>query len=139
MHQQKDYLFFLLCISLAGCSSMIDFKSENTFKPRIRAFSKAIRWSQFEKAQTFIRLRNNRLSNPDQDYLKQIKVTRYEPLSELTMENKDSQVMDKMAIYTLEFYHKGNLKIERLQYKQIWWYDETIGTWFLDSELPTFN
>ncbi|NOR69560.1 MAG: hypothetical protein GQ532_07670 [Methylomarinum sp.] len=139
MQQQRCYLFFLLCIGLVGCSSTIDYRGRNKFEPRIKAFAHTIRWSQFDDAQGFIRKRNNQIPNQDLDYLEQIKVTKYEPLAEQSQIVSDEQTLEKTTTYKIDFYHKANYKIKSQQYEQLWWYDDTVGAWFLDSDLPTFR
>ncbi|MCK5120961.1 MAG: hypothetical protein KAQ91_03215 [Methylococcales bacterium] len=139
MQQQRCYLFFLLCIGLVGCSSTIDFRGRNKFEPRIKAFAYAIRWSQFEDAQGFIRMRNNRPQQQSLDYLKQIKVTKYQPLKEARQENTDQQTPEILSTYTIDYYHKENYKMKHQSYQQLWWYDDTVGAWFLDSDLPKFG
>lgn len=139
MQQQRGYLFVLLCVCLAGCSSTIDYRGRNKFEPRIKAFAHAIRWSQFEEAQTFIRKRDNRQPLHNLDYLKQVKVTKYEPLKEARQKNTDQQTLEILSTYTIDYYHKENYKIKHQHYQQLWWYDDTVKAWFLDSDLPQFE
>jgi len=139
LKQQSLSFFLLFCLTLTGCSSTIDYQGENKFQPRIEAFAHAIRWSEFERAQVFIRMRNNQESYQNQDTLKQIKVTKYEFLSEMPQENFEQQTMDIISTYSIDYYHTDNFKIKHQQYVQHWWYDDTAGTWFLDSNLPDFK
>jgi len=139
LQQQRCYLFFLLCVGLVGCSATMNYKGENKFKARIHAFSHAIRWSQFEEAQGFIRKRNNQAVSQNQDYFKQIKVIKYKSLSEISRKSPDQQGTDIVSTYTIDFYHKGTYKTQHQQYQQLWWYDDAADSWFLDSDLPNFR
>ena len=138
MQHQKYCLFVLFFISLSGCSS-IGFREKNKFEARIQAFAHSLRWSQFEEAQSFIRLRNKQSPDQNIEYLKQIKITKYEPLSEIARNVPNQESSEITSTYTIDYYHMDNYIIKHHKYEQAWWYDDTVGTWFLDSELPKFK
>ncbi len=140
MQRQKNWcLFCLLCIGLVGCSWLTDINREHKFETRTRLFSQAIRWSEFERAQEYIRTRDNRPLNPDLAYLNQIKITKYQNTNIVPQENLDAQNLDRILVYEIDYFVKDNYKMKHQRYEQLWWYDESAETWFLDSGLPRFK
>lgn len=139
LQQKKKVYFFLLCIGLYGCSSIMDFTHGEKLEPRVRAFSNAIRWSNFEEAQKFVSMRDNQIQNQNMDFLKHIKVTKYSFIKNTTRHNADDETSDIISIYNIDYYHDGNYQIQHLRYEQLWWYDDTMETWFINSGLPPFK
>lgn len=132
-------LLCLLSISFLGCAKVIDFERGNKFETRVRSFSQAIRWSKFERAHAYIRMRKNHSQNHDFDQLNNIKVTKYQTTNRTPEENYDQQTSDIILVYEVDYFDKGSYKVQHLRYEQLWWYDETDNTWFLDSDLPKFK
>ena len=140
MQRQKHWcLLCLLCIGIVGCSSFIDFRQGNDFGYRVRSFSQAIRWSEFEKAQGYVRKREGHVQNPDFDYLKNIKVTKYQSTNKRPAESFEELTSDIILVYEIDYFIKDTFKIKQLSYEQLWWYDTEAGNWFLDSGLPKFE
>jgi len=140
LKQQKHCcLLCLLCIGLVGCSSLLDFKQGNDFGSRVYSFSQAIRWSNFEKAQEYVRKREGHVQNPDFDYLKNIKVTKYQSTNKRPEESFKEVTSNIILVYEIEYFIKDTYKIKQLSYEQIWWYDTEAGNWFLNSDLPKFE
>ena len=141
MQRQKHWcLLCLFCIGLVGCS-FIDFRRGNDFGSRVRSFSQAIRWSEFEKAQGYVRKRKREghVQNPDFDYLKNIKVTKYQSTNKRPAESFEELTSDIILVYEIDYFIKDSYKIKQLSYEQLWWYDTEAGNWFLDSDLPKFE
>ena len=140
LQRQKNWcLLCLLCIGLVGCSWFTEMNRNHKFETRERLFSQAIRWSEFERAQEFIRTRNNRPQNPDFAYLNQIKVTKYQNTNIAPQENFDEQNLDIILVYEIDYFVKDSYKMKHQRYKQLWWYDESVENWFLDTDLPKFR
>ncbi len=130
---------FLLCIALVGCYSIVDFNRGNKFEARVRNFSQAIRWSEFEIAMGYIRMRKNHPQELDLDFLNRIKVTKYQTTNKSPEENFDEQTSDIILVYEIDYYVDNSYKIKHLRYEQLWWYDDSVGNWYLDSDLPKFE
>ena len=140
LQRQKNWcLLCLLCIGLVGCSSFIDFRRSNDFGYRIGSYSQAIRWSEFEKAQGYVRMREGEVQIPDFDYLKNIKVTNYQSTNKRPAESFEELTSDIILVYEIDYFIKDSYKIKQLSYEQLWWYDIEAGNWFLDSGLPKFE
>ena len=143
--QKRWCLFFILYISLTACSSIMDFGRSDKFKPRVTAFSDAMRWSQFENAQGYVLKRNNQPPSHNLDQLSKIKITKYQFIREEPQENIDPRttgifsIHDMFSIYDIDYYLDGDYRLKHLRYEQLWWYDSTEETWFLDSDLPQFK
>ena len=53
------------------------YKGENKFESRLDAFSHAMRWSQFEDAEAFVRMRDEQIPSHNIDDLNQVRITKY--------------------------------------------------------------
>ena len=137
--QNRWYLFFILYISLTACSSIRNYDQTNKFKGRTSAFSNAIRWGQFEKAQGYILKRNDQPPSHNLEHLAKIKVGKYQLIREEPQENihpKTSGLLsthDIFLVYEIEYYFDSDYKLKHQRYEQLWWYDSTAETWFLCS------
>ena len=145
MQQQKRWcLFFILYISLTACSTIRNYDQTNKFKARTSAFSNAIRWGQFEQAQRYILKRNDQPPSQNLEHLAKIKIAKYKSIREEPQENihpKTSGLLsthDMHLVYEIDYYLDSDYRVKHLRYEQLWWYDDTAETWFLDSELPQF-
>ena len=140
LQRQKNWcLLCLLCLVFVGCSSVTDFNLGNKFESRVRLFSQAIRWSEFEKAQGYIRMRDDHPQNQYIDYKDKIKVTKYQTTNKSPQEHYDEQSSDIILVYEIDYFNENNYKIKHLRYEQVWWYDNSARNWFLDSDLPKFE
>ena len=128
----------LLCISFVGCSSVSDYRRAQILDSRLYGFSHAIRWAEFEKAQEYISMRKGQPKKLDLDYLKNIKVTKYQLLKQYAHKQTEAEIPETTTIYDIEYYFSSSNKIRYLRYEQLWWYDKVLDNWFLDSDLPQF-
>ena len=140
MQRQINWcLLCLLCISIVGCARLTTYNRGTKFENRVRLYSQAVRWSEFERAQGFIRMRKGHAQNQDLDAFNNIKVTKYQSTNKTPKENFDEQTSDIILVYEIDYFVEDNYKMKHVRYEQLWWYDETVENWFLDSDLPRFE
>lgn len=133
-------LALFIVFLLAGCGQVRDFRRGNIFEARFEAYSAAIRWGEFEKAATFIKMREGKPRKPDLDYLKTIRVTRYELIEEKTP-HKDEElgIIEAYMANNVEYYFVNSGRVKNFRYEQLWWYDVEADNWFMDGDLPDFK
>ena len=118
---------------------MTDYVRGTKFEDRVRLYSQAIRWSEFERAAGFIRMREGHAQRQDLDFFNKIKVTKYQSTNKTPKQNFDEQTSDIILVYEIDYFIDDDYKMKHLRYEQLWWYDETVGNWFLDTDLPRFE
>jgi len=126
---------FLLIMMIAGCANLSSKHQMNMFDQISRAFRSAIRWSDFETANNFIKDSQTESNTPDFRKLKNIKVTLYE-VKQIIPVNGKSKVRQIVEIN----YFKLDEMIEKtLVYDQLWEYDAADKRWYLKGGLPDFK
>ena len=128
-------IFCFLIFAVPGC---VNIKSQDqTFQlqDRVRAYRKAIRWSEFEIANTYITRSNQTQHQYDNDFHAGIKVTTMEIIE------YDLRLAEQEAYVTCEisFYHETDGVVATILDKQRWWYDPIIQMWHLDGSFPAFG
>jgi hypothetical protein len=133
-------LLLVILVLLQGCASTIEFRRGNIYESRDFACYQAIRWGEFEKAQTFINMREGKPKALNLEFLKQIRVTKLRKINEeKTQVDEDEIVSEITSNYEIEYYFVSNNLIKTLRYQQVWWFDKETDIWFLDSNLPDFG
>ena len=129
--------FFLsLCILMSfGCGTLTDIRLIDKFDKVAESYESAIKWSDFEKADSFISKQNPKkeLKLPDKKFLEKIKVTSYE------VQNRKILTEKFMVEQTVEikYYNKDYLIEKGVDDNQIWIYESNF--WQLSTGLPAFE
>jgi len=129
----------LLTVILSACASVTEFRRGNIYEARVYQFSHDLRWGDYEKAYAYIKMRDRPPKPLDLDYLKQIRVTRYELIKEMPLASDEKGATEIQSLYEVDFYHRSNNIVKNFRYQQVWWYDKTLDNWFLDTDLPDFK
>lgn len=129
----KRMLWALLLgtVLLSGCASTFDFRREEVFEDTAKAYGRSIRGSDFESALAFLA--------PDQSGAaitlpKDVRVTEYE-VKQVAYEAGKRKVIQIVAI---SYHQLNDLRVRKLQDKQLWEFDSATATWLLKSGLPNF-
>jgi hypothetical protein len=75
----------------------------------------------------------------DLDYLKEIRVTRYDVVRQIAVGDDLKDPREMLIDVAIDYYHDSTLRVESIKYQQLWWHDEVAEQWFLDSDLPDFK
>lgn len=131
-------LFFivisLLVLSASGCVSNQPSKTVTQLNDQVKLYGKLIRWRGYEQAAGMIKKRSSAMEPLDRDFLKEIRVTKYEVLQIKVNEDQDEAVV----IATISYYHERVNAVNTIEDVQVWWHDEEAGVWYLDGDLPRF-
>ena len=129
--------FFMVIVTMAlvcGCARMQTEKRMISLDDSVRAYSKMLRWGEYEEAARYILFREREPEKIDIDVLEKIKITGYEVYDrEITTEQDEASIS-----VSIEYYHKDTGIVYSIKDKQIWWFNEEGKRWFLDDTLPDF-
>jgi hypothetical protein len=126
---------FPVLFLLAACATVKDMTYRKKFDQASQAYGDAIRWSEFETAQQFVRTEGAGAATANLARLNEFKVTSYDvkhttPLEELLQVRQEAEI---------KYYKKGSLIEKTLRDLQLWEYDEERNRWYLVSGFPAFK
>lgn len=125
----------MLTILLVGCASTMQMVRMERFERTSRNYVKAIRWSDFEVANSFVKVPQPGTGSPDLQKLKQVKVTSCE-VKETVLLGDQTKVL---RVLEIRYYKFDNITIRTLRDHQVWEYDKEKKGWYLLSGLPDFR
>lgn len=129
------YILGLCVLLLVGCASVQGAFRVAKFDEVSSTYEKAIRWKRYDVAKGFIKGREPEHKEPTLEALNKIRVTSYKVLNRgISEDNLRVEQTVRIA------YHSTDQPTERsLVDTQLWEYDETQETWYLESGLPDFR
>lgn len=130
MHRSR-LVICLLTLLLVGCTTII--RGER-FDRTLRAYSNAVRWSDFQTALYFVEARQIQENPPDMEELRRVRVISYN-VKNLEHLKTNEQVRQTVHI---SYYKTDDMRQRNLVNLQIWEYDEEKKSWYLVSGLPDF-
>lgn len=119
---------------LSGCSTLAEQRQLTLLQNALSTYQKAVRWSEFELAQTYVRS-TEPVPAPDFDKLRNIKVTAYDVVKNVTA---DDLSMSEQVV-RIKYYDVNFLVEHTLEDHQTWRYDAEAKRWYLDGRLPAFE
>ena len=125
----------MLTILLVGCASAMQMVRMDRFERTSRSYVKAMRWSNFEAANSFVKVSQPGTDPPDLQKLKQVKVTSCE-VKETVPLGDQTKVLQVLEI---RYYTFDSVTIRTLRDRQVWEYDKEQKGWYLLSGLPDFR
>jgi hypothetical protein len=125
----------LIALLITACATVAHIKQTEMFERTTEAYSKAIRWSDFEAANRYRYATQKQNNPPDIDALNQIKVTSYE-VKEVAISKEVTHVRQ---IVEIGYYKIDSIIEKSLRDHQIWIYDPVDKRWYLHSKLPDFE
>ena len=133
------FLTLIAIILLSGCYNIGVSKRNNQYEKTTNSYRIYLRWGEYEKAAAFVKMRNGTPRELDLDYLKEIRITRYEIINEFINVDEEKFPEEIVVDLDIDFYSESTLTVKNLRYQQVWWYDVEEERWFLDSDLPDFS
>ena len=117
-----------------GCARLQAEERSIQLQDSSATYRKAIRWSEFEVAKSFVRRRDGSPFDYDQTFHEGIKVTSMEiTRRKISIENLEATVTAELS-----YYHLDHPSVRDLVDTQVWWYDIESERWYLDSAFPPF-
>lgn len=124
----------ILMVLFIGCSTITEKERYTKLRRSVERYASDIRWGHYDSAVRFIARKESRPSNVDARRLEEIRVTGYEMATgELAPDSENASIM-----VTFTYYNTNSGRVQTLADFQSWWYDDLLGRWFLDGNLPEF-
>ena len=123
----------VLLIGMLGACSTLKIKDPmQVFYEANRAYSHAIRWSEYVVAATFLKDETDAEKTSQIEHLSNFQVTDYEPRTFSVVE-EDIRVRQVVKI---SYFRKDNLVVRSIADDQLWEYDPEKNTWLIVTGLP---
>ena len=131
---------FFVCVVVAssflvGCQRAQNEKQASSLEESHKMFGKLLRWQEYEAASRYIVVRESQVQPLDLESLDEIRVTSYEVVDKLIIQDKNEAVIT----VKIEFYQDDTARVYSLRDEQNWWYSQEQERWFLDDTLPDFR
>jgi hypothetical protein len=118
---------------LGGCAGMGAQMRMDKLDTMLRAYDRAVRWSEFETAYALATPAGTKA--PDFTRFQGIRPTSYDQLGSLQANADSTQIVRMVEI---RYIHTATMVERRLADRQVWEYAEKEGRWYLRSEFPGF-
>lgn len=138
---KKFKLFtFLVMLLFVGCATYAEMRQMDKFEDTSKAYKRAIVWSDFDAASTYIddkdiKSEDGKNEVLDLDKLKAFKVASYDLRKAIPSSDKTKVVQ----IVEITYFRLHTLVLKSLSDRQVWEWSEEDGRWYLKSGLPQFK
>ena len=132
---RRGILLMAGALALGGCAAIESKKRSQVLTERVRAYTKSVRWGDFDIAQRFIKPREGEAKVVDTEAMRGLRVTHYD----YEINASDPEAKEAEMIATFDYQGDGTVTIKRLNQRAVWWYSDEQETWFLDGSLPDFK
>lgn len=123
----------LLFVVLTGCSAWTEKSRDVKLDDFMRAYTRAMEWSDFPRAMHFRKL-NADQPPPDLQQYRDIKISDYRPSQ--AMRGPDGKIVVRMA--QVRYILLSRMSERSTTVQETWEYSEKDDRWYLTSELPVF-
>lgn len=129
------WLCVVLIMMLSACAHVTEQKKLEHLDAKQKLFMKALRWKSYETAASVIRFRNPSRQLAPIDDLNKITVTSYDLIGSAPNTIDDSVVAQALFSYI----QNDTGRVYQIKHTQVWWFDDELKQWFLDSDMPDFK
>ncbi|KXJ44603.1 MAG: hypothetical protein KUG55_02435 [Cycloclasticus sp.] len=129
------WLGIVLVMMLSACAHVTEQKKLEHLEAKQKLFMKALRWKSYETAASVIRYRNPARQLAPIDGLSKITVTSYDLIG--SAPNVEDGTIVAQALFGYIQNETG--RVYQIKHTQVWWFDEELKQWFLDSDMPDFK
>jgi len=129
------WLSVVLIMMLSACAHLTEQKKLEHLDAKQKIFMKALRWKSYETAASVIRFRNPARQLAPIDDLNKITVTSYDLIGSVPSTNDETIVVQALFGYI----QNDTGRVYQIKHTQVWWFDEELKQWFLDSDMPDFK
>ena len=134
MTKSKLPILFL-AVLLVGCATYSEMRQMDKFEETAEAYKRAITWSEFDVASSFIKTKDGEEESLDLEPFREFKVASYDLKRAIPSAEKTKVVQ----IVEISYFKIRTMVLKRLSDRQVWEYDDEKGHWFLKSGLPDFK
>ncbi|MEM7407936.1 MAG: hypothetical protein AAF458_21780 [Pseudomonadota bacterium] len=120
--------------AFSGCTAIEEKKRSNQLTSRIKSYTKAIRWGDYDLATRYLRHRDGKPATTDTSRIEGVKVTHYN----YEIAAPGPEAVEATMTARFDYYLPDSATIRKLKQVGVWWYDTTAQNWYLDDGLPEF-
>lgn len=131
-------ILLLGLVAVVGCASYAKTNQMTKFTTISENYEAAIRWFDFDAADSFRKDSINRSNPLDFKHLKRIEVISYEVKKIVPIEDEE-QIIRVGQVVEIKYYKIDDLVIKTIVDNQSWEYDQESENWYLTSEFPEFK
>jgi hypothetical protein len=113
----------------SACASMEARARGAKLDEAIDHYTEAVRWGDYETALSYHLPRAGRVPPADSEALENFRVTSIEVKSTRLHES----MLEALIDLGVEYYSRFEGVVRSLRARQVWYYDERLGTWFIDG------
>jgi hypothetical protein len=124
-----------MAVLLVGCATYSEMRKMDKFEETAEAYKKAIAWSEFDVASSFIEIKDGEGDSLDLRPFEEFKVASYDLKRIIPSADKTKVIQ----IVEISYFKIHTLVLKRLSDRQVWEYDDEKGHWYLKSGLPNFK
>ena len=132
---KSKVVILMLAMVVVGCATYSEMRKMDKFKETSTAYGRAISWSEFDVASTFMKTKENEKYLQNLEQLKAFKVASYDLMKVVPSSDK-SKVVQYAEI---SYFKIQTLVLKKLNDRQVWSYDDAEKRWLLESGLPEFK
>ena len=125
----------LTVVLLFGCAKINDFTKLDAFDTTSKAYSHAIRWSEFDDAALFIKPSDDTSLSPAPEVIKMVRVTDY-VIKKTAISEDQTKVFQ---IVEVSYYRNDTMVVKTIREQELWEWDAEAQKWELSSGLPDFE
>jgi len=133
--KNMKWLCIALIMVLSACAHVTEQQKQEHLEAKQKLFMKALRWKSYETAASVIRYRNPARQLAPIDGLDKITVTSYDLVGSVPNAEDDTIVAQALFGYI----QNETGRVYQVKHTQIWWFDDELKQWFLDSDMPDFK
>jgi hypothetical protein len=132
---KSKWVILFWAVLLVGCATYSEIRQMDKFEETAEAYKKAITWSEFDVASSFIRAKDGEEDSLNLEPFKAFKVASYDLKRAIPSADKTRVIQ----IVEISYFRIRTLVLKSLSDRQVWEYDDAKGHWFLKSGLPNFK
>ena len=134
MKKFNIFIFFLVLL-LAGCATYSEMRQMDKFEDTAEEYKRAIAWSDWDVASTFIESEDSEKTVADLDKLRGFKVASYDLKRAIPSADKSKVVQ----LVDISYFRVHTLVLKKITDRQVWEWNPEKEEWILKSGLPKFK
>ena len=129
----RPAILLFIVLLMSGCASVDDSKKTITLDSALRQYERAIRWGEFQAAESLRRPSTGTAANMAR--LKSVRVTGYDTHGKTESADRTRAQVD----VEIRYYDEYAMKEMTIVDQQLWEYDPEGKTWYITSPMPAFK
>lgn len=130
-----------LCImSISGCGRIEARGQADKLDRTVTEYASSLRWSYYREAVSYHVTRDGKYPEVDLEEIEKIEVVDINIISKTIIPSSEEGGINEAIIVTeISYYHKDRGTLREIQMDQIWWYNEELKAWMIESDFPDFK